>query len=457
MSILKRTLVANRGEIAIRVIKALKEMGIETVAVYSNADKDAMHVKIADEKVCIGEGSPSDSYLNIYKIMSAAMCKKVDSIHPGIGFLAENKEFPQICQHYGITYLGPDSDIVGLMGNKNSAKQVASECGIPVIKGSIKPVETIEECYKEVKEIGLPLLLKATHGGGGKGIRLITEVEQVDSYYRLCKREAESSFSNGELLIEQFLEGTRHIEVQIIGDKFGNVVHLGDRECTIQRNNQKFIEEARSCNISEEVREQIYIDAVKLASYIKYTGPGTVEFLVLPNGKYFFLEMNTRLQVEHTITELITEIDIVKEQIKVFSGEKLNFTQEQIKFRKYAIECRVLAENVFQSFMPSYGKLTKLTLPGGLGIRIDSGYSCNDVVSPYYDSLILKISCCASDKKNTLSKMQVCLEELKIEGVATNIEFLQFILNDPQFLIGDYDEKYVNKKIVEYVEFTKRV
>lgn len=445
-----KVLVANRGEIAVRIIKALKEMGIPTVAVYSDADKGAPHTRLADECVCLGNSNSQDSYLNTYKILSAATMKGVDAIHPGIGFLAENDRLPDICRRYGIGLIGPGGDIIKLMGNKNTAKKIAAECGLPIIAGSDGPVKHVEECKEIIREIGTPVILKAIHGGGGKGIRVIRNLNQADISFNLCKKEAEASFNECELIVEQFLENTRHVEVQIIGDVYGNVIHLGDRECTIQRLNQKLIEEARSVNIDADVKARLYDEAVRLAKHIKYVGPGTVEFLVLPDGSHYFIEMNTRLQVEHTITELVTGIDIVKQQIRVSSEEKLVIRQSDIHFSGYALECRILAENLEKGFTPSCGKITKMNVPGGLGVRLDSGYSRNDTITPYYDSLIMKLCCYAHDKAEAIKKMRVCLEELEISGIDTNIDFLKFIMSDDNFLTGNYHENYVEEKIISF-------
>lgn len=446
----RKVLVANRGEIAVRIIHALKELDIKTVAVYSEADKGALFTRIADESICIGASDSSDSYLDPYRILSAALLKKVDSIHPGIGFLSEDDSFSILCKKCGIKLIAPDSQIIKLMGNKDSAKKVAAECNIPIIPGSIKPVKNLEECKEVVRKIGIPVVLKAVYGGGGKGIRIIKKMEEIESGYELCRKEAEVAFGNTDIIVEKYLESTRHIEVQIIGDKYGKIIHLGDRECTLQRRNQKIIEEARSANISDDLREQLYLEAISLGKHIGYIGPGTVEFLVLPDGRHYFLEMNTRLQVEHTITELITGIDIVKQQIRVFEDEPLGVKQESIDFDQYALECRVLAEDVEKNFQPCAGKISKLSLPGGFGIRVDSGYRSGDYITPYYDSLLLKISCFAKDKISATKKMSVCLQELEIEGPSTNIELLKEIISDKSFILGNYDEKYIETKMCKY-------
>lgn len=443
-----KVLVANRGEIAVRIIKALRELGISTVAVYSNVDKDSPHLRIADEKVCIGDAK--DSYLNVYKILSVATKYNVDAIHPGIGFMAESGEFARLCEQYNIGFIGPSSSLIDAIGNKSNAKIIAKECQVPVIEGATAPVNSYDECEELGEIIGFPVLLKATHGGGGKGIRIVNEKEKLKDNYNLCKKEAIAAFNNNELLIEKAIQGFKHFEVQILGDTYGNVVHLGDRECTLQRANQKVIEEARCQNIAEEVRQKIYEDALKIARHINYVGPGTIEFLVLRSGAYYFLEMNTRLQVEHTITELITGIDIVKEQIRIFEGERLSVTQEDITYDGYALQCRILAEDTRKGGMPSIGKIAKWNMPGGFNVRVESGYGCGTVVSPYYDSLIAKICCKAPDKAQAVKKMSVCLEEMEIEGISTNVDFLKYLLGKHEFLEGHYTEEFMSKILEEY-------
>lgn len=446
----KVVLVANRGEIAVRIIKALKEMGNKTIAIYSRADADALYTKIADEKICIGPPESKNSYLDTYKIISIAKLKNVDAIHPGIGFLAENADFAELCKANNIDFIGPDSEIIEQMGNKNSSKKIARKCEIPIIRGGDKPVKSLEECKEVIKCIGYPVVLKASYGGGGKGIRVVKTEGELESNYKLCLREAEAAFSNCEMLIEQYIDNTRHIEVQILADQYGNVIHLGNRECTLQRANQKIIEEACSVNISEKLAEKLYQDAIKLARNIKYVGPGTVEFLVLSDETYYFLEMNTRLQVEHTITELMTDIDIVKNQIKVFNGEKLEINTDNFTFDKYAIECRILAEDTNRMFMSSLGEITNWNMPGGNGVRVDTGYKCHDIVSPYYDSLLAKICCVGKCKDEVLKKMSICLTEAIVEGVKTNIDFLNHIIKDERFASGKYDNRYIDTVIQEY-------
>lgn len=450
MKKIKKVLIANRGEIAVRIIMALKELGIYTVAAYSEADRNALFTKYADESICIGPAEVSHSYLDAYKILSAAEIKNVDSIHPGIGFFAEDGDFCELCNEYGFNFIGPNSKILHQMGNKCNAKLVAKQCGVPVVSGSQNIIKSIDDCKKEIKAIGLPIIMKATSGGGGKGIRIVDTEDSIEYFYNLCKAEALSSFSNGDILVEQYIQNSRHVEVQIIGDKYGNVIHLGDRECTLQRSNQKIIEECLCANISEEVRCKIYNDAIKIAKSISYVGVGTVEFLILPDNKYYFVEMNTRLQVEHTITELLTGIDIVKEQIKMFNGEKLSYTQEDIKFNGYAFQCRILAENVEDYFSPSFGVIQNYTLPCGQDVRIDNGYQNGDRITPYYDSLLCKISCRANDKISAIKKMRICLENTYISGVRTNIEFLKFLICDKDFVDGNYNEVFVENIIKKF-------
>ncbi|MCR3759109.1 acetyl-CoA carboxylase biotin carboxylase subunit [Clostridium felsineum] len=444
----KRTLVANRGEIAVRIIRALRELGIETIAIYSKADAGAIHTKLADNKICIGEADSLDSYLNSYKIISAATLLGADSIHPGIGFFAESEDFAKLCEEYNIDFIGPNSDLMKLMANKESSKILAAKVNVPVIDGSKTTIKDFNECETVVRKLGLPVIIKATHGGGGKGIRAIHNIKDVLPSYNMVINEAKAAFDNSDILVEKFLDHTRHVEVQILADKYGNVIHLGDRECTIQNHNQKLIEETRCVNITDDLREKLYKDAVNIAKEIKYIGPGTVEFLVLPDNTYFFLEMNTRLQVEHTITELITNIDIVKEQIKLFSGEQLSLNQQDVKFNGYAVQCRILAEYLKDTFIPSFGEITKMHLPGGFGIRVDTGYSSGDIITPFYDPLLVKISCVAKTKYEAIKKMKVALDEVVIEGIKTNVNFLKNTISSLDFVNGNYDNRYIDKFII---------
>lgn len=443
MNIYKRILIANRGEIAVRIIRACKELGIETVSVHSKKDKGSLHSRISDYQICIGNSNSSESYLNSYNILSAAEHMKVDAIHPGIGFFAENGDFAELCEKCSIDYIGAGSRIAHLMGNKIASKEIAKQCGVNVIEGNNAVIKTAKDCYQHIEEHGLPVILKATNGGGGKGIRVIHVIEEVPRVLELCRKEAISSFGTGDMLIEKYIKDAKHIEVQVLGDKYGNVIHLGERECTIQRSNQKLIEEAQSMNVDTEIKEKMYEDAVKICKFIGYVGPGTIEFLLQPDGTYYFMEMNTRLQVEHTITEMLTGVDIVKEQILIAEGHPLNFRQEDIKFNGYALQCRIIAENYKNDFIPSVGRIKKWHLPGGFGVRLETGYECNDEVTPYYDSLLAKICCQGHTKEEAVYRMRRCLEEAEVEGIETNIGLLLQVVKDNRFMTGDYSTNYI--------------
>lgn len=444
----KRTLIANRGEIALRILRALKELDVETVVVYTNVDKDLPFVKMADYSVCIGQDDSKNSYLNTYKILSVATMMKCDSIHPGIGFLAENDKFAKLCKKVGIDFIGPSAEHILLMGNKNKAKEVAIKCGLPTINGSYGSIHSIKEAADIAEKIGYPILLKAAYGGGGKGIRIVNSFDELQKIYNICVKEATAAFGNGELLIEKYIKNIRHIEVQIIGDKYGNLIHLGERECTIQRSKQKVIEETPSMNIQPIVREKLIADAVKLGKHLKYVGPGTVEFLVHPDGKYYFLEMNTRLQVEHTITELVTGVDIVKEQLRVSSGNELSIKQTDIQIKNYAIQARVLAEYFSNNmFKNSFGKIEHWHMPNGAGIRVDEGYDIESEVTPHYDSLLAKVCCYDKTKELAVKKLSFALKEIEILGIETNIPVLLEIINDEKFLCGNYNENFLEEII----------
>ena len=449
MAEFKKVLIANRGEIAVRIAKCLRELGIGSVAVCSSIEKNALHVRIANESICIGDGMSVNSYLNSYNILSAALSLNVCAIHPGIGFFAEDGDFAESCQENGIVFIGPNKNILEIMGNKSSAKKVASSCMVPIVPGSINTINNIEECYTTAEEIGYPILLKATYGGGGKGIRSVKSSKEMQKLYNLCIQEAKSSFGKSDLLIEKEIVGFKHIEVQILADKYGNVIHLGDRECTIQRTKQKIIEEALCVNIPLELKKQLYDDAVTIAKKINFVGPGTIEFLVLPDNTYYFMEMNTRLQVEHTVTELIAGIDIVKEQIRIFEGKKLEIKQTEVEFKGYALQCRIIAEDSENKFLPSFGEINKWNMPSGPGVRVDLGYGTGSKVTPYYDSLIAKICCIGTDKKSAISKMLTCLDEIEISGIATNISLLKKIISTKEFQFGDYTETFVDK-VLQY-------
>lgn len=440
----KRILVANRGDSAVRVIRACKELGIEAVSVFSKADKGALHTRLADYSVCIGDVQSKDSYLNAYNVLAVATDYKVDAIHPGIGYFAENADFSELCEHCNIDYIGPSSANISLMGNKAKAKIVAKESGIPVIGDDSVEINNYEECFQYARKIGYPIILKAVNGGGGKGIRVVYKEEELFRALELCLKEAEKVFGSGSIIVERYIECAKHIEVQVLADRYGNVIHLGDRECTIQRRNQKLIEESRCTTLDEETRSRMYQGAIDICKHIGYVGVGTIEYILEDHKSFFFMEMNTRLQVEHTISELITGIDLVKEQIRVAQGEPLRLKQEEIQFQGYAIQCRILAEYFNGILIPDCGKITRYDMPGGFGVRVDSSYEVNNIVTSYYDSLLCKICCHDQDKVQAVNKMLRCLDEMRVEGVSTNKEVLINILKDLRFLTGDYATTFLD-------------
>lgn len=449
----KRILVANRGDSAVRVIRACKEMGIETVSVFSKGDKGALHTRLADYSVCIGDVKSKDSYLNAYNVLAIATGYKVDAIHPGIGYFSENEDFCELCKSCNIDYIGPSSSNISLMGNKVTAKKVAKESNIPVIRGVNVEINNYEECFQCAREIGYPIILKATKGGGGKGIRVVHKEDELLRAFELCIKEAEKVFGISGVLVEQYIENAKHIEVQVISDKYGDVVHLGDRECSMQRRNQKLIEESRCATLEEDIRKMMYKGAIDICKHIGYVGVGTIEYILTDKSDFYFMEMNTRLQVEHTISELITGIDLVKEQIRIAQGESLKFKQEEILFQGYAIQCRILAETANGMFIPDCGKITRYDMPGGFGVRVDSSYEVNNIVTTYYDSLLCKICCHDKNKVEAVKKMLRCLDEMQVEGVSTNKNVLMNILIDPRFLAGDYTTTFLdNLKNYETIE-----
>lgn len=442
---MNKILIANRGEIAVRIIRACKEMNIKTVAIYSEADKDALHTRLADEAICIGPAASAKSYLNIKSIIEAAYITKSDSIHPGFGFLSENAQFAKICEESNIKFIGPKSDVIELLGNKSNAKKMMKKAGVPVILGSEGSIKTLEEAKKIADKIGYPIMIKAAAGGGGKGIRIVNSEEELDEKYNLVKQEAKISFNDDELYIEKFVKNPRHVEIQILADEHGNVVHLGERDCSIQRKHQKVIEETPSTIVDEKLRNKMGEAAIKAAKIAGYTSCGTVEFLVDSDKNFYFMEMNTRIQVEHPITEMRTGLDIVKEQIRIAAGEKLKFKQKEIEFRGHSIECRINAENPRKNFMPCPGKITGLNLPGGNGIRIDTGIYEGYTIPFVYDSMIAKIIVHGATRNEAIAKMKRALEELVIEGVDTNADFIFDIIRTPDFIRGDFDTSFINK------------
>ena len=441
----KKILIANRGEIAVRIIRACREMGIETVAVYSQIDRDALHTEMADEAVCIGPARARDSYLNMQNIISATVLSGAEAIHPGFGFLSENSEFAQMCKECNITFIGPDAESIEKMGNKSRAREIMMEAGVPVIPGSSGAVATIEEGLKLSEEIGFPVMIKASAGGGGRGIRVVKSEDEFAKAFETAKAEAKSAFGNDTMYVEKFVENPRHIEFQILADNFGNTVYLGERDCSIQRRNQKVLEEAPSPIMSEGLRKEMGDIAVKAAKSVNYKNAGTIEFLVDKYGKYYFMEMNTRIQVEHPITEMVTGIDIIKEQIKIAAGEKLEVTQEDIKINGHAIECRINAENPDLGFRPSPGKIQRMHVPGGLGVRLDSAAYQGYVIPPTYDSMIGKLIVHGKTREEAINRMKRALGEFVIEGIDTNIDFQFRILSNEVFQNGSYDTGFIPK------------
>ena len=446
---IEKILIANRGEIAVRVIRACREMGIRTVAVYSEADKDALHTQLADEAVCIGPAPSAESYLNMQNIISATLVSGADAIHPGFGFLSENSKFAELCEQCKITYIGPDSKVISALGNKSVARNTMVEAGVPVIPGSKEPVYTVEEGEKIAGEIGYPIIVKAALGGGGKGMRVAQTPDEFQASFQTAQKEAQMAFGDGTMYLEHFVEHPRHIEFQILADKYGNVVHLGERDCSIQRNHQKMIEESPSEALTPELRQKMGEAAVKAAKAAHYTNAGTIEFLLEKNGNFYFMEMNTRIQVEHPVTEWVTGIDLVKEQIRIASGEKLSYKQEDVHLSGHAIECRINAENPEKGFRPSPGTITDMYLPGGKGIRIDSAIYSGYTIPPYYDSMVAKLVVWAKNRKEAIRKMQSALGEIIIEGIDTNVDYQYEILHHPDYLKGNIDIGFIENMQVK--------
>lgn len=441
-----KVLIANRGEIAVRIIRACRELGIRTVAVYSEADKEAMHTELADEAVCIGPSKASESYLNKQQILSAAVLTKAEAIHPGFGFLSENSQFAEMCEACHITFIGPKSQTIDEMGNKIHARQLMKKAGIPVIPGSDGAIVDVKQALEIANQVGYPVMLKAAAGGGGKGIRKVLSEAELPSAFASAQQEAKAAFGNDEMYLEKIIYPARHIEVQILGDKYGNVLHFGERDCSLQRNNQKVLEESPSVVISETNREKLGKIAVKAAKAVSYENAGTIEFLLDLSGQFYFMEMNTRIQVEHPITEMVTGVDLVKKQIEVAAGEKLTIKQEDIKLRGHAIECRINAENPAFHFAPSPGKIENLLLPsGGMGLRVDSAMYSGYAIPPFYDSMIAKIIVHGQTRFEALMKMQRALGELVTDGVATNAEFQMDLISHPNVIAGDYDTSFLQE------------
>jgi acetyl-CoA carboxylase biotin carboxylase subunit len=438
-----KILIANRGEIALRVIRACKELGIGCVAVYARGDEDSLHVKFADEAVCVGPANAAESYLNMNNIISAAVASGCNAIHPGYGFLAENDRFATIVERCNLKFIGPSGAVMARLGNKSEARRLAKELGIPTVEGSDGPVENVATAAGIAARIGYPVLIKAVSGGGGKGISIINNTEELYRLFELTRHEAEVNFGDSQVYIEKYIENPRHIEVQIIADSFGNTVHLGERDCSVQRRNQKIIEEAPSPFVGEELRARLGEAAVRLARAVGYQNAGTIEFIVDEKGNYYFIEVNTRIQVEHPVTEAVTGIDLVKEQIRVAYKDELSFRQEDVRITGHALECRLNAEDPNQNFRPSPGLIRNLVLPGGSGVRLDTHIYNNYEVPPHYDSLLAKVITHAPTRKEAIRKMRVALEQMIIDGVKTNIELLYLIMHNTNFVRGVYDTGFL--------------
>ena len=447
-----KILIANRGEIAVRIIRACREMGIRTVAVYSEADKDCLHTLLADEAICIGPAPSSQSYLNMERILSATVAMKADAIHPGFGFLSENARFAKLCQQCNITFIGPSAEIINRMGNKSEARNTMMQAGVPVVPGSKEPVYTAEDGLVMAKEIGFPVMIKASSGGGGKGMRISRSEEDFTEHFNAAQLESVKGFSDDTMYIEKYIEKPRHVEFQIMGDKFGHVVHLGERDCSIQRRHQKVMEESPCEVISPELRKKMGEVAVKAAKAVNYENAGTIEFLLDKDKNFYFMEMNTRIQVEHPVTELVSGIDLIKEQIRVAAGEPLSVSQEDIQIKGHAIECRINAENPKKHFMPCPGRITNVHIPGGNGVRVDTHIYNYYKVHANYDSMIMKLIVYDKDRASAIAKMRSALGEVIIEGIETNIDFQYEILENEAFQKGDTDTGFIEKYFPDYIK-----
>ena len=446
----KKILIANRGEIAVRIIRACREMGIQTVAVYSEADRDCLHTMLADEAICIGPAPSTQSYLNMEQILAATVALNADAIHPGFGFLSENARFAKLCAECNITFIGPSAEIINRMGNKSEARRTMIEAGVPVVPGSKEPVHIAEEGLEMAKTIGFPVMIKASSGGGGKGMRISRSEEDFIDNFNAAQLESVKGFSDDTMYIEKYIEKPRHIEFQIMADKFGNVIHLGERDCSIQRRHQKVLEESPCQVISEDLRRRMGETAVRAAKAVGYENAGTIEFLLDKNQDFYFMEMNTRIQVEHPVTEMVTGLDLIKEQIRIAAGEPLSVTQDQVKIKGHAIECRINAENPEKHFMPSPGLITDLHTPGGNGVRVDSHIYCNYRVPANYDSMLMKLIVYDKDRTSAIAKMRSALGELVIEGIDTNVNFQYEILENEAFRKGDTDTGFIETYFPSY-------
>ena len=449
---IEKILIANRGEIAVRIIRACREMGIRTVAVYSEADRDALHTQLADEAVCIGPAPSTDSYLNMQNIISATLVSGADAIHPGFGFLSENSRFARLCEQCNIVYIGPPSDVISRLGNKSEARNTMIKAGVPVIPGSKEAVYDVKEGAKIAKKIGYPVIIKAALGGGGKGMRVAQNPEEFEQSFQTARKEAGIAFGDETMYIEHFVKHPRHIEFQILADNYGNVIHLGERDCSIQRNHQKMIEESPSVALSAGLRKKMGEAAVRAAKAAGYRNAGTIEFLLEKSGAFYFMEMNTRIQVEHPVTEWVTGVDLIKEQIRVAAGEPLSVSQEDIQIKGHAIECRINAENPKKHFMPCPGRITNVHIPGGNGVRVDTHIYNDYKVPANYDSMLMKLIVYDKDRASAIAKMRSALGEVIIEGIETNIDFQYEILENEAFQKGDTDTGFIEKYFPDYVK-----
>ena len=443
---LKKVLIANRGEIAVRIIRACREMGIRTVAIYSEADKNALHVQLADEAICVGPAPSNKSYLNVKAILEAACLTGADSIHPGFGFLSENPNFAKICQETGIKFIGPDYKLIELLGNKSKAKETMRRAGVPVVPGSDGLIYSKKQAVNLAEQIKYPVMLKASAGGGGRGIRIAYSKEELEKEYDIVKQEAKVAFNDDSLYLEKFVENPRHVEIQILADEHGNCIHLGERDCSVQRRNQKVLEETPSGILDEKTRKKMGEVAVKAVKEIGYSNAGTIEFLVDKNKDFYFMEMNTRVQVEHPVTEMVTGVDIIKEQIKIAGGEELTYKQEDIKFDGHSMEVRINAENPDKNFMPCPGTITGLHVPGGNGVRVDTAIYSGYTVPPTYDSMLAKLIVHGNNREESIAKMKSAVAEFVVEGITTNIDFLLQILENENFKTNNYDTSFIKKE-----------
>lgn len=442
---IRKILIANRGEIAVRIIRACREMGIASVAVYSEADRESLHTQLADEAICIGPAASADSYLSMERVLSAAITSGADAIHPGFGFLSENSKFAALCEQCGLVFIGPKAEVIQKMGHKSQARNTMIQAGVPVIPGSTAPVYQVKDGLEAAEKIGYPVMIKAALGGGGKGMRVSNSPEEFERCFRTAQKEAQMAFGDGTMYLEHFVRHPRHIEFQILADTFGNVIHLGERDCSVQRNHQKLIEESPCTAISPKLRKAMGKAAVKAAKAVGYTNAGTVEFLLEKSGKFYFMEMNTRIQVEHPVTEWVTGLDLIKEQIRIASGLPLRIKQEDIRLTGHAIECRINAEDPKKNFRPSPGEITELHFPGGKGIRIDSAIYSGYTVPAFYDSMLAKLIVHADTREEAISKMRSALGEVIIDGIETNLNYQYEILGHPDYCSGEIDIEFIEK------------